>query len=641
MCGIVGFTLRKICESPFEELIAATNSLKHRGPDASGIYLDRNAAVGLGHTRLSIIDLSHVARQPMGSEDNRIWIVYNGEIYNFLTLRNLLISKGFNFKSRSDTEVILNSYIYWGEDCIKYLEGMFAFAIWDKAQNKLFLARDRMGKKPLYYYWDGKNLYFASELKALSHFKEVKKDIDLNSLALYLHYQYIPAPRTIYRQVFKLEPAHSLTISDKGLTLKRYYSPPEWTLGDTNFTDIKSAIQGLKDILSQAVKDRLISDVPLGCLLSGGVDSSLITALAQNFVSPIKTFTISFKEKSYDEGPYAQEVSKILGTDHTELSLSADEALQIIPNFPYIYDEPFGDSSGLPTYLVSKLASTKVKVVLTGDGGDEQFGGYVRYWATESLIKLQRFLRPLLKPLNILSKSLPQKTFTLMYEAIKNYLPQRYQVTNVNDKLQKLLSTLTEGDLQSIYRLSVAIFSKDMVHELIKREITPSSFEHTFEATKDLPTMARLMLVDQKTYLPECMLTKVDRASMANGLEVRCPLLDTRVLEFSRKLPLNFLFSNGTGKRILKLLLKEFLPERLIYRPKAGFGVPLDSWFRRELKQMLLDYLSTERLKKEGLFNPTTVSKLLDQHLKGTSNHQHRLWVLLVWQLWRDTWCKA
>ena len=640
MCGIVGFVVKGSSENPFEELPAATESLKHRGPDASGMYLDRNTGVGLGHTRLSIIDLSYVARQPMGSEDGKVWIVYNGEIYNFPTVRNFLISKGFNFKSRSDTEVVLNSYIYWGEECFKYLDGMFALAIWDGRKNQLLLARDRIGKKPLYYYLEGQNIYFASELKALSHFKAIKRDIDLDSLALYLHYQYIPAPRTIYKQVFKLKPAHFLTLSDNGITLRQYYFPLKFSTTDKYLTDITSAIQDLKEILSQAVRDRLISDVPLGCLLSGGVDSSLITALAQQFVSPIKTFTISFKERSYDEGPYAKKVSRILGTDHMELSLSAEEALKIIPKFPRIYDEPFGDSSGLPTYLVSKLARTNAKVVLTGDGGDEQFGGYVRYWATGSLLKLQRSMRPLLKPVNMLAKNIPEKTFVWIYEAIRDYLPQRFQVTNVSDKLQKLISTLTEGDIQSIYRLSIAIFNKEMIHELVGKEVTPCSFEDTFEHTKDLEPMQRLMAVDQNTYLPECMLTKVDRASMANGLEVRCPLLDTRVLEFSRTLPPNFLFCDGKGKRILKLLLKEFLPERLINRPKTGFGVPLADWFRKELKPMLLDYLSTERLKKEGIFNPVTVSTLVDQHIKGRSNHQHRLWVLLAWQLWRDTWCK-
>lgn len=636
----MGFWLKTPYEDAYREIFKATMVLNHRGPDGSGVYLDRETGVGLGHTRLSIIDLSPLARQPMASEDQSVWVVYNGEIYNFMELRQYLISKGFQFKSRSDTEVILKGYIHWGTELFSHLNGMFAFAIWDKREKMLLLARDRVGKKPLYYTLQDRGLFFASELKALVVFSGLIRNIDMDALASYFHYQYVPTPHTIYEGFYKLEPGAFIIFSDGPPRKHRYWVLPEWVVSRENSHEHPEIREELREKLKRAVRSRLISDVPIGCLLSGGNDSSLVTAIAQEVSGArLNTFTISFKDKDYDEGPFAREVAKILGTAHTEMTLSPKEALEIISKIPVIYDEPFGDSSGIPTFLVCKLASSHVKVVITGDGGDEQFGGYVRYWAVDSMLAMQRRFRPLLNVASKFMKAIPEGMVIRCYELIKDYLPQRYRMGNIKDKYQKLLKILSVDDLEAIYRLTIGIFSKEATYHLLKRDVVGGSFEEVIRKEKAIHPMLRLMEVDQNTYLPDCMLTKVDRASMANGLEVRCPLLDTELFEFTKRLGIRDLYGNKVGKKILKELLRAYLPVPLIEREKTGFGVPLERWFRKELREMVCDYLSPERIKKEGIFDEREVQTYIKEHLSGESNHQHRLWVLLVWEMWRETWC--
>lgn len=635
----MGFFLKKPYPEAYRELFLATQALSHRGPDGSGIFLDQEKGIGLGHTRLSIIDLSPLGRQPMSSEDESVWIVFNGEIYNFLELREYLSKKGLSFRSRSDTEVLLKAYSYWGTDLFEHIQGMFAFAIWDARKKLILLGRDRVGKKPLYYTVSDKGLFFGSELKALIQFRGLRRQLDLDSLALYLHYQYIPSPNTIYQGFKKLEPGHYLVYHEGTPRKERYWTTPTWPQKPDSGTDIRSGTEQLKSILLQAVKARLISDVPVGCLLSGGNDSSLIAALAQEITGGnTRTFTISFEDKEYDEGPYAREVAKILKTHHTEMTLSPKEALEIIRSIPYIYDEPFGDSSGIPTYLVSKLARSHVKVVITGDGGDEQFGGYVRYWAVDSMLRIQRKLKPVLITASYLSKLIPEDFVVRFYDLIKDYLPERFRLANMKDKYQKLVSILLVEDIEAIYRLTIGIFHKDVVPTLIGRDVPRSKFEDVISINNHLLPILKLMYVDQNTYLPECMLTKVDRASMFVGLEVRCPLLDIRVFEFTRRLSLDHFYRYNTGKWILKELLRNYIPDNLVERPKTGFGIPLETWFRQDLREMLMDYLSFERIKKEGIFNPVEVERYVREHLSGEANHQHRLWLLLVWELWKEAW---
>ncbi len=640
MCGIVGFWSREKSEGWIRYLREATNSLTHRGPDSQGIYLDPHYNLGLGHTRLSIIDLSPKGAQPMKAKEKPVWIVYNGEIYNFQELRSFLTKKGLHFETRSDTEVILKSYIYWGIECLQYLNGMFAFAIWDQDREILFLARDRVGKKPLYYTHTPKGFFFASELKALARFPGYKREVDMDSLALYLHYQYIPSPRTIFKATYKLKPGHYLLHNGHSPILKCYYRPPLWqSPAPQKEEEMESR---LEQVLSQCVKDRLISDVPLGCLLSGGIDSSLVTALAQKVShEPIKTFTIGFDDPRYNEAPYARAIARFLGTQHEELHVSPKEALSVIPKIPFIYDEPFADSSGIPTYLVSQLARERVKVVITGDGGDEQFCGYVRFWITNSILSLKDSFGHRAFPLLArLLNPIPKRQLSHLYHKLRPWLPRRFSMENIEDKWEKLLEILMEKDPLEVYRSTIDVFDKKLVEMLIEKQVPISAFEDSFAHTSGLPIILRLMYVDQNTYLPECMLTKVDRASMAVGLEVRCPLLDKRVFEATRDLPLWAFYKGHSGKIILKRILGKLLPYELINRPKMGFGVPLSRWFRKELKELLLDYLSPARIEQEGIFNPKLINRILEEHMSGRSNHQHRLWALLVWEMWSDCWLR-
>ncbi|MFN3535579.1 MAG: asparagine synthetase B family protein, partial [Desulfatiglandales bacterium] len=423
---------------------------------------------------------------------------------------------------------------------------MFSLAIWDKKKRLLILGRDRVGKKPLYYALNAYGIFFGSELKSLNCFSFLKRSLDLDSLALYLHYQYIPSPRSIFLDFYKLEPGTYLTYSEGSITKRTYWTPPKWVRGSDS-KDERGLLEELRSLLREAVLKRLVADVPVGLLLSGGNDSSLVASIAQEVSeNRLRTFTVSFEEGEYDEGPYAREVARLLGSDHTEVTLAPKEAVDLVPKIPLIYDEPFGDSSGIPTYLVSKIASSFVKVVITGDGGDEQFGGYVRYWAVNSLWNLKKAFGPLLRPASHLLSLIPQDMVIRSYELIKGRLPQRFLMDNMKDKYQKLLQILSFGDLETIYRLAVGVFSKEAVQALLGRRIPPGPFEESISQYPDLHPILRLMGVDQRTYLPDCMLTKVDRASMANGLEVRCPLLDTALWGFTRGLGIDQIYRNGT-----------------------------------------------------------------------------------------------
>jgi asparagine synthase (glutamine-hydrolysing) len=388
------------------------------------------------------------------------------------------------------------------------------------------------------------------------------------------------------------------------------------------------------------VSARLISDVPLGALLSGGIDSSMVVALMQKVsTAPVRTFSIGFNEEGYNEAPWAAKVASHLGTDHTELYVTPQEAMEVIPNLPEIYDEPFADSSAIPTFLVCQLARGDVTVALSGDGGDEQFSGYVRYWSTRAMAtSLKRLPASVRRVVGAFLGTIPYRWVERCYLPWRQFLPQRFRVANFPDKWQKLVHLLDQTDIADIYRMTICLWSKDELPQIMGKYLPESQYEKTFSETEDWPLLSRLMLVDQRTYLPDAMLTKVDRASMAVSLEVRVPLLDHRVVEYTAKLPDNLKYRNGTGKYLLKRLLGQYLPAHLIERPKMGFGVPIDRWFRSELKDLLLDYLSPERIKKEGLFNHNLVENKLKEHLSGQINHHYRLWALLMWEMWRERW---
>ncbi len=641
MCGIVGFISPCSFKSLQATLPEAVSRLIHRGPDDSGLFFDEKAGIGLGHRRLSIIDLSTAGRQPMASDDGKVHIVYNGEVYNFREIRKTLKDYGHRFHTGTDTEVILKAYLQWGIDCLHRFVGMFAFALWDSHRRCFFLARDRIGIKPLYYYFIGKVLLFASELKAIMAFKDFPREIDLDAIALFLHYQYVPAPGTIFKNTFKLLPGHYAICSSNNLQVKSYWELSRRNSGSPQSrVSEKDAFENLDELLTQAVSDRLISDVPLGALLSGGIDSSMVVALMQKVnTSPVRTFSIGFKESGYNEAPWALRVAKHLGTDHTEFYVTPKDAIEVIPNLPEIYDEPFADSSAIPTYLVSRLAQSQVTVALSGDGGDEQFAGYVRYWTAAAMTNsFNRLPDAVRLAVSCVLEKVPVSWVEKLYLPWRQILPQRFKIANFADKWRKLVALLRETDICNLYRMTVCLWADSELMQLMGLALPEGIYEKTFQQTETWPLLSRFMRVDQKTYLPDAMLTKVDRASMANSLEVRVPLLDHRVVEYTSRLPDSLKYRNGTGKYLLKKLLGRYVPTELFERPKMGFGVPIDRWFRDDLKALLLDYLSSDRLRKEGIFDQTLVEKKIKEHLSGHANHQYRLWSLLMWEMWRERW---
>jgi len=641
MCGIVGFRTNRDFSRLRDALPEATSRLVHRGPDDTGLFFDQESGVGLGHRRLSVIDLSEAGRQPMASDDGMVNIVYNGEIYNFQEIRSTLEGHGHHFWTETDTEVILNAYMEWGMDCLTRFVGMFALALWDSRSRLLFLARDRLGIKPLYYHFTPGELIFASELKALMAFKGFPRDIDPDAVPLFLHYQYIPSPRTVFKDTFKLLPGRYAVFDGQDIRIRSYWELPhiDRTSKGRDRSE-EDVFTELDHLLTQAVSDRLVSDVPLGALLSGGIDSSIVVALMQKVnTSPVRTFSIGFNEPAYNEAPWALKVAEHLGTDHTDFYVTPKEAMDVIPRLPEIYDEPFADSSAIPTFLVSRLARSQVTVALSGDGGDEQFCGYVRYWSTRAMATaFQRIPGPAKEGLGLVLDKIPPTWVERCYLPWRRFLPQRFRLANFPDKWEKFIKLLGQTSIQDLYRMTICLWSEKELDRLMGRDIRDCQYEEIFRETGNWPLLSRLMRVDQKTYLPDAMLTKVDRASMAVGLEVRVPLLDHRVVEFTSTLPDGLKYKRGRGKYLLRRLLARYVPEELFERPKMGFGVPIEDWFRGELKEMLLDYLSPERLTKEGLFDHSLVEEKIREHLSGKANHQYRLWALLMWEMWRERW---
>ena len=610
-------------------------SLRHRGPDDEGVWADSRSGVALAHRRLSIIDLSPAGRQPMFSASRRYVAVYNGEIYNFRDLRNELEQSlsGSSFRGHSDTEVMLA--------CLEAWNGMFAFALWDREARTMHLGRDRFGEKPLYYAWMGNTFLFGSELKALRAHPEFREEIDRNTLALYLRYNCVPAPYCIYKGVFKLPPATFLTVT--GNNPRAAQPTPYWSLrqaADNGLADpfrgtVEQAANELEVLLLDAVKLRMAADVPLGVFLSGGVDSSTVTALMQAQSSrPVKSFSIGLGEPDYNEASNACAVAQHLGTEHTELYVTASEAREAIPRLPAIYDEPFADSSQIPTFLLAQMTRRRATVSLSGDGGDEIFGGYNRHLRGKQLeVAISR--TPLLarRALAALIQSAQPAQWDWLYRISTSFGKQSRKHRLPGHKLHKLASALLASDIETAYR-HLASHWVDPSSIVLGVEPSPTH-QSDSQSWPQLPSIAeQMMLSDSLTYLSDDILTKVDRATMAVGLEARIPLLDHRIAEFAWRLPLTMKIKGGKGKRILRQVLYRHVPASLVDRPKAGFGIPLESWLRGPLRAWAEELLAEHRLREQEFFAPRPIRQMWSEFIQGKGSCHLHLWDVLMFQAW-------
>jgi asparagine synthase (glutamine-hydrolysing) len=640
MCGIAGFwQTKRGTEDPLAILDRMGAALAHRGPDDSGTFHDGATGIGLAFRRLSILDLSPEGHQPMFSASGRYSIVFNGEVYNYEEIRTELGPQ--RWRGHSDTEVMLEAFERWGvESAVRQFVGMFALALWDRWERKLYLVRDRLGIKPLYYGHVGGNFVFASELKAIRQHPDFNTEIDRDVLALYLRHNYVPSPHCIYKGLCKLQPGHILTLNSAAdsPTLHPFWSGKEMArdgLQSRFGGSDAEAIDQLHEKLLEAIRLRMIADVPLGAFLSGGIDSSTVVALMQAQSSrPVKTFTIGFHEDGYNEAKHAKKVAAHLGTDHTELYLTPKDALDVVPLLPSMYDEPFSDSSQIPTYLVSKLARSEVTVSLSGDGGDELFGGYNRYFLMRPIWNsLKRFPKPVRKAIAALLQAVPPAGIDRVLGLLRSLVPQKMRLPAPGDKVHKLANYLSMESLDAIYLHALTHW--DNPSKIVLNSHEPATVLDSIAEAAWLPNIEEvMMLTDLLNYLPDDILTKVDRASMAVSLEARVPLLDHRVVEFAWKLPLHFKIRNGTSKWILRQVLYKYVPPELIERPKMGFGVPIDSWLRGPLRGWAEDLLSPESLGRRSLFNVQAIRQKWEEHLSGGRNWQYLLWDVLVFQDW-------
>jgi asparagine synthase (glutamine-hydrolysing) len=621
--------------------MAAT--LRHRGPDDSGAWVDADVGIAFGFTRLAIIDVSPTGHQPMLSADGRFVIIFNGEIYNFRDLRGELAARGHKFRGSSDTEVILAGCSEWGiEATVPRLWGMFALAIWDRCERTLTLARDRIGKKPLYYTRLGDRFLFGSELKALRACPGFTPELDQDALALFMRFSYVPTPWSVYRGVRKLRPGCLAVVRGDGT----FDEHPYWDalqvvragLEHRHHVGDEEAVEQLDALLRDAVARRMIADVPLGAFLSGGIDSSTVVALMQaQSTTPARTFSIGFHEDAYNEAESAKQVARHLGTDHTELYVTPAEARAVIPKLPGLYDEPFADSSQIPTFLVSELARQHVTVALSGDGGDELFGGYNRYLWARSIWQKLRYLRPVSGLVVGAIKAVPPPTWDAVYGRIQPLLPRKLRVRNAGDKAHKLADILRAGSADGLYLDLVSQWRGP--EPLVLGSIEPPTV--LSDPTIRLQVRdfnERMMYLDLVTYLPDDILVKVDRASMGVSLEARCPLLDHRVVEWAWRLPLALRSRGARSKWLLRKVLDRYVPAHLVERPKMGFGVPIDDWLRGPLREWAEALLDEQRLRREGLLEPAPIRAAWAAHLSGERNEQYRLWPVLMLQAWRERW---
>lgn len=652
MCGFSGFLTSDASAEPLAAIARRMGlALAHRGPDDADEWVDGSAGFALAHRRLAILDPTPAGRQPMTSASGRFVIAFNGEIYNHLELRAELERTHLApaWRGHADTETLLAAVDAWGiEATLPRMVGMFAFALWDRRDRVLLLARDRLGEKPLYYGWVGRTLVFGSELKALRRFPGFEARINRNALALFLRHNYVPAPWSIYEGVWKL-PAASivrfaagrLAAGERG-AVQRYWSLKEVALDGqrTLFGGSEDeACEALHELLARSVRAQMLSDVPLGALLSGGIDSSTVVALMQAASSrPVRTFTIGFHEAEYNEATHAKAVARHLGTDHTELYVTPREALDVVPKLPSLYDEPFADSSQIPTFLVSQLARRQVIVALSGDGGDELFGGYNRHFRAIQLWRCIRSLpRSARRAAAALLRCIPTTAWNGLHARLHPILPRRLHVRLPGDKAVKLAALLLVQQPEALYLPLVSHWTDPAA--LVAGAAEPPTPVTDPTQWLDVPDLAhRMMYLDAITYLPDDILVKVDRAAMGVSLETRVPLLDHRVVEFAWRLPLAMKIRQGQGKWLLRQVLYRYVPRRLIERPKMGFGVPIDRWLRGPLRDWAEDLISVSRLRSEGFLDPAPIRALWTDHLRGTRDGQYLLWDVLMFQAWHSHW---
>ncbi|BFT29625.1 amidotransferase 1, exosortase A system-associated [Alteromonas sp. D210916BOD_24] len=627
MCGIAGFSLFNHSEGGLPALDAMHNAIYHRGPDASGTYLDDS--VGLCHRRLSILDLSEAGSQPMFSQDNNLVIVFNGEIYNFLELRESLTAQGVTFKSHTDTEVILALYAREGIKCLDKLNGMFAFALWDKVKKQLFIARDRLGKKPLYYYSQNGRFAFGSEIKAILALNDIPRKIRLDAVYDFFAYQYVPDPKSIFEHIHKLPPAHYMIVNEAGFSLHEYW---DLSFKHTSHESETTHIQQLKALLEKATQQRMISDVPLGAFLSGGVDSSGVVAMmAEASNSPVKTCTIGFDDEKFNEADFAREIAKKYNTEHHEFTVSQNVAdrLEHIVSF---FDEPFADPSLVPTFFVSELARKVVTVALAGDGGDEMFAGYEKY----SIDHVENQLR------NKFPRIVRQRLFPRLSQ-MAGLIPGV-----LGKKAKSLLTTLSTTPAMGFY-ITNSMITDEMWSSLVTNEVKqqlqdyhPSHYTLDNYHKADGPDhLSKILYTDIKTYMTGGVLVKVDRMSMANSLEVRAPILDYHVAEFAAALPSSQKFNKGTKKYLLKKVFEPYIPDALLHRKKMGFSTPIDTWFREDLKPYTESVLFNVDDGIYHIFDQAKVNRIWAEHQDGTHQHGIVLWSMLMYQMWYNRYVKV
>ena len=659
MCGfagMVGYRAGKNSYNWASSLHGMGDAISHRGPDDSGIWMDADAGIGLVHRRLSILDLSPAGHQPMVSASGRFVLVFNGEIYNHLELRQTLAANralldapgNGDWRGHSDTETLLAGFEAWGiESTLKKAVGMFAFALWDRSERVLYLARDRMGEKPLYYGWQRGALLFGSELKALKSHSSFRADIDRDALTLLLRHGYIAAPYSIYKSIRKLPAGTYLKVAVKdrssGAVAQREPAA-YWSLASAMESGSKErfrgsdaeAVSAFETRLQESVGLQMMADVPLGAFLSGGVDSSTVVAMMQVQSSrPVRTFTIGFQEEEYNEAQYANTVARHLGTDHTELYVTADEARKVIPRLPTLYDEPFSDSSQIPTFLVSQMARQHVTVALSGDGGDELFGGYPRYCQMTDIWRyIGKLPRAVRNAMAAGLTSLSPDVWDRLYGTLGTILPRRMRSYPVGNKAFRLAQILACKHPEDIYYGLLSQW-KDPAQVVIGA-CEPDTVLTRRRHSNGMDIEHYMMYVDSLSYLPDDILVKVDRAAMGVSLETRVPFLDHRVVEFAWRLPLSMRIRNGQGKWILRQVLDKHVPKALIDRPKMGFGVPIDSWLRGPLREWGEALLDEGRLKREGFFDPAPIRQKWSEHIAGQRNWQYQLWNVLMFQAWLE-----
>lgn len=635
MCGIVGFLAKHPQKSLLSDMLRIQG---HRGPDDFGIFVDEDSGIHLGHNRLSIQDLSSHGHQPFQSDCGNYTIVFNGEIYNFKTIKKQLESLGYRFISESDTEVILYAYAHWGIECLKHFIGMFAFALFDKIRQKVLLVRDRSGIKPLYYY-TGDTFLFSSELKSFHVHPDFDKTINKSILPYYFQFGYIPAPFSIYTQCHKLNPGHYLEydLTTESYTLHKYWDVIDFYTMDKNPKSEAEILGDIENILLEACQLRMISDVPVGVFLSGGYDSSIVTALLQkNSTEKINTFTIGFNDKEYDEATHAKTIANFLGTNHTEYYCSENDLLNLLQEIPFYWDEPFADSSALPTMLVSKLAADKVKVVLSADGGDEVFCGYSKYFALKALNKINqsksnRFI------LQILTKIFSSSHI----EFFNKLLPKSKKQTNISEKFVKFKQALKTKDLMEMFINASSHVDPSLLDDIMIsgrfKDFSQTSFE-TFKTIQDLEDLDQMMAIDYKTFLADDVLCKVDRATMSMSIEGREPLLDHRIIEYLSRVSVDLKYKNREGKYLLRQILYKYIPKELVDKPKSGFTIPLKKWLLNDLREQALKSLESDLLRDDKLFYPDKLEKITQDFKNGVIENPPLIWMIMMYVMWREQW---